>query len=203
MPATGKDYKRRTSGSTNKPSMPGYIWLLAGLCIGLFVAFLIYLDKQPREQISFTEAVTQELDKVKAKRNEVEKSKGTEQTSNEKKEPEFSFYTILPELEILISDSEIQSEKTDLSRKNPSTQKTNGRAKYILQAGSFRNYDDANTLKASLALLGVESSIQSVNIKNESWHRVRIGPFPNKKNLQQTRDTLKNNNIKTMTMELK
>jgi cell division protein FtsN len=199
MPA-GKDYKRRSSSSKNQ-GIPGYMWMLAGLAIGLFVAFLVYLDKQPKEKISFTEAVTQELDKVKAQRNNT-KVKKTDKNEN-RKEPEFSFYTILPELEVLINDSEIQSEKKTEKPENIATKPDATRARYILQAGSFRSYDDANTLKASLALLGVESSIQSVNIKNESWHRVRIGPFSQTKTLHGVRNTLKQNNIKTMTMELK
>lgn len=201
MPAAGKDYKRRSSMPRKKP-VSGYIWLLAGLAIGLFVAFLVYLDKQPEESMSFTEAVTTELDKVKNLRNDSNKTEHGSKNKPVKKEPEFSFYTILPELEVLISDFEIKPEKqitntSSLKNKESSTQK------YILQAGSFRNYDDANTLKANLALLGVESSIQSVNIKNESWHRVRIGPFNNSNNLHGTRKILQQNNIKTMTMELK
>jgi len=199
MPAAGKDYKRRSSTS-KKQSLPGYLWLLAGLAIGLFVAFLVYLDKQPKETISFTDAVTQELDKVKSQRKN-DKLKNNK-TSN-KKEPEFSFYTILPELEVLISDSEIKPEKKSVQADNSKAISNASKTKYILQAGSFRNYDDANTLKASLALLGVVSSIQSVNIKNESWHRVRIGPFNSTENLHAAQNTLKQNNIKTMTMELK
>ena len=109
----------------------------------------------------------------------------------------------MPELEVLISDSEINSEAKSKQPDNVRSITHTTKAKYILQAGSFRNYDDANTLKASLALLGVMSSIQSVNIKNESWHRVRIGPFNSTENLHDAQSTLKQNNIKTMTMELK
>lgn len=202
MPAAGKDYKRRSSMPRKKP-VAGYIWLLAGLIIGLFVAFLVYLDKQPKETMSFTEAVTTELDKVKNLRNDSSKNEHDSKNKPVKKEPEFSFYTILPELEVLINDFEIKPEKPIANTSNLKNTKESTAQKYILQAGSFRNYDDANTLKANLALLGVESSIQSVNIKNESWHRVRIGPFNNTTNLHGTRKILQQNNIKTMTMELK
>ena len=202
MSAAGKDYKGRSSRS-NKTSLPGYMWLLAGLAIGLFIAFLVYLDKQPKEKVSFTEAITQELKKAKDHRKKTVQTAANKKKPADSKEPEFSFYTILPELEILISDSEIKSEskpeKPNKSRPDLAPTKTS----YVLQAGSFRNYNDANTLKASLALLGVQSSIQSVNIKNESWHRVRIGPFNGVNELHDVRTTLLNNNIKTMTMELK
>lgn len=201
MPTTGKDLKGRQSSMSNKKPLPGYIWLLAGLAIGLFFAFLVYLEKQPKEKLSFTEAVVQELEKVKQNKKEPEVKK-TEQKSNTK-EPKFDFYTILPELEVFIPESEITSQEEKKSAKKEISTTLNTEKKYLLQAGSFRSHEDADQLKASLALLGVTSSIQSVNIKSETWHRVRIGPFNNAKQLQNTLSTLKNNNIHAMTMELK
>ncbi len=201
MPAAGKDYKgRRSSMSKKEQPLPGYLWLLAGLAIGLFVAFIIYLQKQPAEEITFTEAVVQELEKVK---KSIPKNKKTETRKETSKEPKFDFYTILPELEVFIPESEIRpEEKNTTTGKSKSTTVKTGK-KYLLQAGSFRSHEDADQLKANLALLGVQSSIQSVSIKNESWHRVRIGPFNNTNQLHETLNTLKNNKIHAMTMELK
>lgn len=198
MPTAGKDYKRRNMPKKN--AFPGYLWLLAGLAIGLFFAFLVYLDKQPKEKISFTEAVTQELDKVKARRKE---KKSKPENASGESETEFSFYTILPELEVFISDAEIGRHNNTSNKTSPTETEKTSPTRYILQAGSFRNYDDANTLKASLTLLGMEPSIQSVNINSESWHRVRIGPFNSAKNLHEVRSALQKNNIKTITMALK
>ena len=56
MPA---DYKSRVT-SKQKKSLPGYMWLLSGLAIGLFVAFIVYLDKQPETDKDFGSAVQQE-----------------------------------------------------------------------------------------------------------------------------------------------
>lgn len=51
---------------------------------------------------------------------------------------------------------------------------------YFLQAGSFQNVDDAEKLKAKLALSGFEASLQTVNIPDKGvWHRVRLGPYNN------------------------
>jgi len=201
MPAAGKDYKGRQSTMSKKEqSLPGYLWMLAGLAIGLFVAFIIYLQKQPAEKITFTEAVVQELEKVK---NNAPKNKKKEDRKAASKEPKFDFYTILPELEVFIPESEIHTEEKDVSINKTIPTETKTGNKYLLQAGSFRSHVDADQLKATLALLGVQSSIQSVSIKNEAWHRVRIGPFNNTKQLHKTLSTLKNNKIHAMTMELK
>ena len=58
------DYKSRVNRKQKK-SLPGYMWLLSGLAIGLFVAFIVYLDKQPENDKDFGSAVQLELEKLK------------------------------------------------------------------------------------------------------------------------------------------
>ena len=201
MSTAGKDLKRR-SNMPNKKSLPGYIWLFAGLAIGLFASFLFYLEKQPQEELSFKDAVIQELEKATAPRQQ----KKSAQAAGEKKtsqEPRFDFYTILPELEVFIPESEITRKANNRKPVQTSNDSTASAKQYLLQAGSFNDPNDANRLKATLALMGVESTIQSVNIKNGTWHRVRIGPFNDTTRLHDTLNTLKQNNIHAMTMELK
>lgn len=189
------DYKARGSGR-EKRSLPGFVWLLAGLCIGLFVALLVYLDKQPPVPADFGAAVKKELDKMK-------QSSGTttakENTKTDKQpEPKFNFYTILPELEVLIPDSETQPPKNRNPVGSPELNK-----KYVLQAGSFKNKSDAEKLKASLALLGFEAHIQHVTVNSTAWHRVRIGPYSQSTDLYEKIAELRENNIDAVPMELK
>jgi len=207
MPRSSRDLKGRKV--TTKKPVPGYIWMFAGLFIGLFFAFLIYLGKQPAEDISFTESVKQELQKAREQKKTVTKEKEVEannlpanKQSNEK--PRFEFYTILSELEVFVPEPEIETtNKTDSFENNNVVPGNSTGKKYLLQAGSFKSNADAERLKATLGLLGVQSSIESVSINNDSWHRVRIGPFNNSIQLRETLNTLKQNNIHAMTMELK
>ncbi|MGB5676498.1 MAG: SPOR domain-containing protein, partial [Gammaproteobacteria bacterium] len=67
----------------------------------------------------------------------------------------------------------------------------------------FRNRQDAEKLKATVALLGLEASINEVSIDNERWHRVRIGPVNNRRDLNRNLSLLQRNNINAMAMELK
>ncbi len=68
----------------------------------------------------------------------------------------------------------------------------------FLQAGAFRKNDEAENLKARLALLGVFASIQSIDLAERgTWYRVRIGPFTNKSDSDQTSHSLKENGIDT------
>lgn len=191
MPA---DYKSRGNGRERKPTS-AFVWFLAGLGIGLFATLLVYLDGQPESSSNFSEAVQKELDKIKKK----PEKKPTGAPS--KQEPKFNFYTILPELEVLIPDSETRPPKRDSS--NTTTASLSRGKQYILQAGSFQRKDDAEKLKASLALLGYEANIQHVTINRDDWHRVRIGPYTNTKDLYQTISLLHQHDINAMPMELK
>jgi cell division protein FtsN len=190
MPA---DYKSHVNRKKKKP-VPGFVWLLGGLGIGLFVAFLVYLDKQPATEIGFVEAVKTDLEKIKQKK--ADEAAKTE--PRQKQEPKFNFYTILPELEVLIPEEEIRPPENRTPPKNEDVSK-----RYILQVGSFRNKQDAEKLKATVALLGLEASINQVTIDREKWHRVRIGPVNNRRELNQNISLLQRNNINAMAMELK
>jgi cell division protein FtsN len=189
----------------HRKSMPGYIWLLSGLAIGLFVAFLVYLDKQPATDVSFGTAVKHELAKIKHKPSEPTTNNAadkTEQPKQDSHKPKFNFYTILPELEVLIPEDEIRPPEKDAetTSKNSKTQKGK---QFILQAGSFRNREDAERLKASIALLGMEASIKQVSINGVNWHRVRIGPVANSRDLYHNLNLLHHNDINAIAMELK
>lgn len=72
--------------------------------------------------------------------------------------------------------------------------KTSGN--YFLQAGSFSNAEDADKLKAKLAMMGVEASVQTATIPDRGvWHRVRAGPYTNADEMNNARNLLKENNI--------
>jgi len=112
----------------------------------------------------------------------------------------FNFYTILPELEVLIPDSETRPPE---SKSQGSPAAVAAGKQYILQAGSFRGQDDADKLKATLALLGFEASVQKVTINREAWHRVRLGPYANTRDLYRNINLLHKHDINAMPMELK
>lgn len=200
MPA---DYKSRVNRKEKK-SMPGYLWLLSGLAIGLFVAFIVYLDKQPENDKDFGSAVQEELEKLKhqAKKKTSEDKKVTSTAKNgEKKEPKFNFYTILPELEVLIPESE--TKPPEVSNSHTTASNTEEHKQYVLQVGSFQNLKDAEKLKANLAFLGLSANIQHVTVNRQSWHRVRTGPYRDKQQLYKNQKLLKQNDINAISMELK
>jgi cell division protein FtsN len=198
------DYKNRNQGHEKKP-MPGYVWLAAGLGIGLFVALIVYLGKQPEVESDFGAAIQKELKKIKP-RDDVATDAQPDEKANERPEPKFNFYTILPELELLIPESETRPPKNrqpeSTSGNQPKSQPASNK-QYVLQAGSFQNKNDAEKLKASLALLGFQAHIQRVTVNNTAWHRVRIGPYSQSADLYAKIDQLRQNDIDALPMELK
>lgn len=97
--------------------------------------------------------------------------------------PSFDFYKMLP------SDA--------TSEAPPSPQPAAVKTHYYLQAGAFQNPADADNLKAQLALLGIETIIQTRDLGGDLgvFHRVRVGPFREMDEINRTRALLTQNNI--------
>jgi cell division protein FtsN len=74
--------------------------------------------------------------------------------------------------------------------------KATDNAMYVVQAGSFQNVDEAEKLKAKLALTGMEASVQSASIPGKGvWHRVRLGPYKGLAEANSAVASLKQNGI--------
>ncbi len=71
---------------------------------------------------------------------------------------------------------------------------------YYLQAGSFRSHDEADRMQAHLALLGIESSIQKVDIDDDEYQRVRIGPISDLDRLNLIREKLRKAGVDALLM---
>ncbi len=184
-----RDYAK-TPRPKHKASLPGWVWMLGGLFIGLFVALLIYLDKTnpQRETANIGKAVTQFFQQKTQDARQASRTETKPETkpADSKTLPRFDFYTILPELEVAIPEEELIE-----ASKKPATPNTTEGIDYMLQAGSFRNMEQADRLKAKLALQGIVASIQTVRIRDgETWHRVRVGPINDIATLNQTRKRL-------------
>jgi cell division protein FtsN len=71
---------------------------------------------------------------------------------------------------------------------------------FYVQAGSFPNEDDAEKLKAKLALIGLEAALQTAVIPDRgTYHRVRLGPFANSSEMNKTLELLKQNGVANAT----
>lgn len=191
-----RDYAK-SQHKEHKP-IPGWLWMLAGLIIGLFIALLIYIKDNSSGKLAITETVSKVFQsQEKTDTRVVKQNKTDKPPSPTTTKPKFDFYTILPELEVAIPEQELIN-----TTKNTSTNKTN--QQFILQAGSFKKFEEADKLKARLALQGIEANIQKVKINaTDTWHRVRIGPLNDVKSLNQTRRRLRDLGIASIVVKNK
>lgn len=69
----------------------------------------------------------------------------------------------------------------------------------FLQAGAYKEREQAESQKAKLALLGIEAHVYEVDLGGAKGvlHRVRIGPFTNEQLQAQVRKDLNNNGVET------
>lgn len=169
------------------------IWGVTGLAMGLMVALIVHLEHTRPDGPTGNDAVSSEPT-----------------GGSEGDQPRFEFYRLLSEQEVEVAsqaaetldnqgalpdadDSAAESvTQAPASRPdNASAPEAAGGARYLLQAGSFRNPSDAESLKASLALLGIEARIQVVELPGgETWHRVRIGPFADLQRVNAVRERM-------------
>ncbi len=195
-----RDYKSRANPrGKSRRRVPGPIWFVAGLLVGLFFSGLAWLKLLPPREISTYEITNQKEARAPQKKSESE----TEKRAPPK--PRFDFYTILPEMEVVVPEPEPEPlPVTDKSEKRESKPKTAAEpGRYMLQMGSFRKYADADRLKASLALVGIQAEIQRVKIGNgDVYHRVRSGPYSSQK-VKQLSTKLRANNISSLMIKLK
>jgi cell division protein FtsN len=68
----------------------------------------------------------------------------------------------------------------------------------VLQAGAFSSEDDADNLRARLALIGLESTVQTHTVAGKgTLYRVRLGPFASPEDMSRVRADLAQNGIET------
>jgi cell division protein FtsN len=187
-----RDYKgndRKGSSRSNGGSL--FAGILIGLVLGLAVALGVawYINKMPTPFQPKAPAAKSESPKAAAS----DPVKTPEKTVRpEDAKPRFDFYKILPGVEEPATDQQLRETKAA------------ARESFYLQAGAFQNAPDADNLKARLALIGVQASIQTTTLPDRGvWHRVRLGPYGNVEELNRTRDTLKKNGIDTTLIKVR
>ena len=156
-----RDYKHRAQRKKKRKPVSPWLTLFAGLGTGLFVAFLVYIKMQPAGQHPVAADMQTPAPEV-TRQAALEPREEKQAVIPPPPKPRFDFYTLLPEMEVVIPEQEIQG-KTEAGIKQVEKPGT-----YYLQVGSFRSMEQADRFKAELILLGLETSIQTVTINSSS-----------------------------------
>jgi cell division protein FtsN len=68
-------------------------------------------------------------------------------------------------------------------------------SRYMLQAGAFKLPDDADAMRARLALMGFDAKVFPREQDGQTLYRVRLGPYGNIEDVNRMRKTMAENGI--------
>ena len=175
--------RRKQQKKTKQPrprSSSGLGMLLAGIVIGCVLTTL-FLGWKKDPDHGFGSGINQMITKSREADSNPSVDNQAQSDNQQQKTPSYDFYTILPEIEQVIPEEYIPPKPKPAQKKTTSTDTNQAKIAstdhYLLQAGSFAKQDEANQLKAQLALSGYESYIQKVTVDGKKYYRVRMGPF--------------------------
>ncbi len=185
-----RDYRkgagRRSRGSG--AGFSGWTGLALGLAIGLCVAGGVWHFKS-RPPADPTATKSRKPAPLSARDEAPDKDTPGAGT-------DYTFYDRLKNFELVIPEKE-----KDVHRDvKPAPETRPG--SYVLQAGSYRNFNDADAVRARLALQGVESKVQKVTVDTDTWHRVRIGPITNLDELNRIRARLRHAEVDALVIRV-
>ena len=168
--------KRRKSGGGAQSDAHPLKWYGAGVITGVFLSFMVYLGTLPAEVTPGESATSAEEPQESAPR------------------PRFDFYTLLPEQTI---DVEVDPAEVTAPREGASAT----REVYVLQAGSFRQREDADRRRAELLLLGLQPEVEETSGDNGRWFRVYLGPFDSRSKMSKARSLTAGQDIDTLVLK--
>jgi cell division protein FtsN len=187
-----RDYKpkRKRPGS----GFSGWIGVACGLAAGLAIAAVVYV-KDHRPEASGIKVVAK-TDKKRSRVADPGEADGAEPGAADDSSKSYAFYDMLPKFEVVVpeKDKEVRPD----ARAVPETRS----GTYVLQAGSYKNFSDADRVRAKLALQGVESKVQKVSVDNDTWHRIRIGPISNLDELNRLRSILRKADVDVLVIRV-
>ncbi len=172
--------RRKSRGASRQSkarsgSSPALRWYSLGLVSGLFIAFMFYLVTLPPD-------------------GAVEAETPVAATGSDPVRPRYEFYEVLPSQEITID--------VDPADIPPPRQAGTGDGKqFLLQAGSFRQHEDAERHRAKLLLLGLEPRIEESRGDTGRWFRVILGPFDSRSSMARARSLTAQEDIDTLLIQ--
>jgi|AP12_2_1047962.scaffolds.fasta_scaffold69202_2 cell division protein FtsN len=194
-----KDYKTRGRPAPRRAVGGTLIGIFVGLLVGIGIAaaIAVYMTKSPAPFVDKTRPTAPRAAPAKAGGNLADAQAPGIPKAPER--PRFDFYKILPGQEVPVSERELHAAAKDGGKPGNLPKDT-----YFIQAGSFQNPAEADNLKAKLALLGLQASVEPAALPDRgTWYRVRLGPYARLGDIDRVRQTLAQNGVDAQMVRLK
>lgn len=190
--------KNNLNRRANPGKGSGILWgLFAGLAIGLAIAFGVvwYLNKTP---LPFRDGLTTAVPAAVVPGSVPAPLPG-KPGDKPREKTQLDFYTMLPG-----NAASPPAAVTPPDSTIPTPAEVKPAEVFFLQVGAFQKMQDVDKLKAKLALMGMEASVQEANIADKGvMQRVRVGPFRSPEEMNRARTTLAQGGVQTTVIKQK
>lgn len=201
MAQNGYKMGRENGSKSSSPRKVGnsiWVGILAGMLIGVTMAAGVawYMMKRPNPYLNKEQpALTKPQPDSTKSPTATDKAPATADGKQR-----FEFYKMLTDKQ----GGTVPAKPADKTVSGKAVDSKPAYEPQILQAGSFSNQNDAENLKAKLALLGVVASIEAATIPDKGvWYRVRLGPYKSEGEMNHARGFLKQNGVDSTPMRAK
>jgi cell division protein FtsN len=182
---------RNRMGSNRRKSVGGtLLGVFIGLVIGLLIALGVvwYLHKSPLPFENKTEAISEPARSKPAGAPAEPVLLPGKPGDTPRARQKLEFYDILEGKQQPAPGSVSVTPAAPPAAASPETKPA---TLFFLQAGAFQKMQDADNLKAKLALMGLDASVQEVTVADKgTMQRVRVGPFRTPDEMNRARTAL-------------
>jgi cell division protein FtsN len=203
---------KRKSGASrgrkkSRKQSPPLVWAIGGLALGLLVALLVWINANSSNapyppEVATSQPAAPRVPEIKTVVRPAPKPIEIPQPEKSR----FEFYQALKDQKVIIPRSNSYNTQSStgplLLPSKPADPANSGKQAYILQAGSFKKHQQADEMKARLALLGIAAKIEKVRVSDGIWHRVRLGPFKSIDEANRIRTQLHAQKIKSLLVKV-
>ncbi len=183
-----KVHQKKSEPKKMQSRIPRWVWLFTTVVVVGFVGFLYVLNNTDipgakTQNISLVDQVKKSTEEAVANLTDKVEQKVTEKVE-EKVSEEFTFYKLLPEQEVKTDNIEPVISREELEKINNTA--------WVLQAASFSQQGDADSLRAELILRGLtDTYIEEIDVTNKgTFFRVMVGPMATRSQMNRARDVL-------------
>jgi len=182
-----RDYRKgATRRAPSKKGTAGWLWALVGLGAGLaLMGIYTHVKNRPAPEVAATKT---------NKRAPISESDLPEMDPGIAGPYTYDKKLKNNSVEIIEKTPEARHEARPVPELRPGT--------YVLQIAAYHTESEADKQRAKLAMIGVESKIQTVTTNDQTFFRVRVGPFKSLDELNKIRGRLRSAEIESTQMRI-
>lgn len=197
-----RDYANKRQPEPEHSRVPRWVWIFTACASVAFVGFLYYLSQVPAEGgggTALRERLQQALPENTTSQDD---SSTTDSRRTPSLEEAFEFYQLLKDDEVPVPSRPAPAANSNNSTSTPAAP-TSGR-RWEIQVASFSDATDAERLRAELIISGLTNTHLTAADLGErgTYHRVMVGPFNDRSQLNKAQDILAGLNHQVMVRTL-